>query len=170
MSCHRRGEPGQRLPGVPPARRSHPFSLCRSACSACPWPGGAGLLSALTLKERVARAALAKCSGRRRATRHNGCLRLSAPALPLGARQGLMRLCLALRGAGSLWSWQLAGFISASFHFPCFSFPSFVFLALPGVQGSLQPPSICGIPGHPWCPPASSAAGQGEQGERDSIL
>lgn len=47
---------------------------------------------------------------------------------------------------------------------PCFPFPSLVFLALLGVQGSLQPPSICGIPGHRWCPPASFAAGT-QQGQ-----
>lgn len=141
----------------------------RSACSACPRPGSAGLLSALTLKERAARATLAKCGGRQRAARHDGCLGLSAPALPLpgssaGADEALPcparcweRAVLAACGPGSL----LALF-QPPLILPCFPFPSLVFLALPGVQGSLQPPSICGIPGHPWCPPASSAAGQGE--------
>lgn len=40
------------------------FSPLRSACSARPCPGVAGLLSGLTLTERVARAMLAKCGGR----------------------------------------------------------------------------------------------------------
>lgn len=87
------------------------------------------------------------------ATRPNGGLGLSAPALPAGARRGLVRLCLTLQGAGGVWSWQLAGLISASSHSSLLSFPVFP-----------ASPSICGILGHPWCPPASSASGQGEQG------
>lgn len=101
----------------------------RSACSAYPRPGSAGLLSALTLKERAARATLAKCGGRQRAARPDGCLWLSAPALPLpGSSAGLMRLCLALQGAGSMRSWQLAVLGACWLYFSLLSFfPAFLF-------------------------------------------
>ena len=171
------------LRGAPARGASCPaepsLSPHRSACSAysaCSCPGSAGLLSVLTLKERAARAVLAKCGGRQRAARRNGCLWLSAPTLPpgslAGADEALPRparcwehVVLAACGPGSL----LALF-EPPLILPCFPFLSLVFLALLEVQGSLQPPSICGIPGHLWCPPASSAAGQGEQGDRDRIL
>lgn len=52
-----------------------------------------------------------------------------------------------------MWSWQLAGLVSSCSHSSLFSFPVFP-----------ASPSVCGIRSHPWCPPASSASGQGEQG------
>jgi len=53
-----------------------------------------------------------------------GCQRQLSPP---GTRWGLLRLRLTLRGVGSLWSWQLAGFISASSHSSLLSFPLFPF-------------------------------------------
>lgn len=115
--------------------------------SACSCPGGAGLLSALTLKERVARATLAKCGGRRQATRRHGCLWLSAPALPPGAQGGLMRLRLTLQGAGGLRSWQLAGVISASSHSSLLSIPLFCFPGSSrGCREACSPPAYAGSP------------------------
>lgn len=101
---------------------------------------------------------------------------VSSSSPPPGARQGLIRLRLAVRGAGSVRSQHLAVlgacrlYVSLLSFFPAFLSPLPFSRFSPGVQGSLQPPNIHEIPGHPWCPPASSAAGARGEGRRSVKL
>lgn len=132
-------------------------------------PGGAGLLPVLTLKERAARAALAKCGGRRQATRCHGCLWLSAPAVPPGSRGGADEASpcpaevLGARGPGSLRSWQLAGFISASSPSSMLAFPLFCFPGSPMGAGKPAAPQHLRGPRSPLVPICLFCDGAGER-------